>query len=73
MSKTDKAYFTRKMFLKAVLPAPLAAIGLAIAEMGDAILVGHAIGMNGLAAIAFTSPLFLLANFLYSVCQWVEQ
>ena len=63
MSKTDKAYFTRKMFLKAVLPAPLAAIGLAIAEMGDAILVGHAIGMNGLAAIAFTSPLFLLANF----------
>ena len=59
----DKAYFTRKMFLKNVLPAPLAAIGLALAEMGDTILIGHAIGMDGLAAIGFTSPLFLLATF----------
>ena len=59
----DKAYFTRKMFLKTVLPAPLAAIGLALAEMGDTILIGHAIGMDGLAAIGFTSPLFLLATF----------
>ena len=59
----DKAYFTRKMFLKTVLPAPLAAIGLALAEMGDTILIGHAIGMDGLAAIGFTSPLFLLVTF----------
>ncbi len=59
----DKAYFTRKMFFKTVLPAPLAAIGLALAEMGDTILIGHAIGMDGLAAIGFTSPLFLLATF----------
>ena len=59
----DKAYFTRKMFMKAVVPAPMAAIGLALAEMGDTILIGHAIGMDGLAAIGFTSPLFLLATF----------
>ena len=64
MSNTvDHAYFTRKMFLRSVLPAPLAAIGLALAEMGDTILVGHAIGMDGLAAIGFTSPLFLVATF----------
>lgn len=64
MSKAvDHAYFTRKMFLHSVLPAPLAAIGLALAEMGDTILVGHAIGMDGLAAIGFVSPLFLLATF----------
>ena len=64
MGKTiDYAYFTRKMFLHAVLPAPLAAIGLALAEMGDTILVGHAIGMDGLAAIGFVSPLFLLGTF----------
>ena len=61
--KVDHAYFTRKMFLGAVLPAPLAAIGLALAEMGDTILVGHAIGMEGLAAVGFASPLFLLATF----------
>ena len=64
MSKSiDHAYFTRKMFLHSVLSAPLAAIGLALAEMGDTILVGHAIGMDGLAAIGFASPLFLLATF----------
>ena len=57
------AYFTRKMFLRAVLPSPLAGVGLALAEMGDTILIGHAIGMNGIAAIAYISPLFLLATF----------
>jgi Na+-driven multidrug efflux pump len=60
----DYAYFTRKMFIHSVLPAPLAGIGLALAEIGDTILVGHAIGMDGLAAIGFISPLFLLAAFL---------
>ena len=59
----DRAYFTRQMFLKSVLPAPLAGIGLALAEMGDTILVGHAIGMDGLAAIGFTTPMFLMASF----------
>ena len=64
MDKTvDYAYFTRKMFIRSVLPAPLAAIGLALAEIGDTILVGHAIGMDGLAAIGFISPLFLLTTF----------
>ncbi|MCR5757433.1 MAG: hypothetical protein K6F95_05960 [Selenomonas sp.] len=61
--KIDYAYFTRRMFFHAVLPAPLAAIGLSLAEMGDTILVGHAIGMDGLAAVGFVSPLFLLATF----------
>ena len=65
MDKTvDYAYFTRKMFIHSVLPAPLAGIGLALAEIGDTILVGHAIGMDGLAAIGYISPLFLLAAFL---------
>ncbi len=59
----DHAYFTRKMFMRAVLPAPFAAVGLALAEIGDTILVGHGIGMDGLAAIGFISPLFLLATF----------
>ncbi|MBQ7498978.1 MAG: hypothetical protein IJU00_14305, partial [Selenomonas sp.] len=61
--KVDHAYFTRRMFLGAVLPAPLAGIGLALAEMGHTILVGHAIGTDGLAAVGFASPLFLLAAF----------
>ena len=59
----DHAYFTRKMFLRSVLASPLAAIGLALAEMGDTILVGHAIGIDGLAAVGYASPLFLLATF----------
>ena len=61
--KVDHAYFTRKMFMGAVLPAPLAGIGLALAEMGHTILVGHVIGTEGLAAVGFVSPLFLLAAF----------
>ncbi len=59
----DKAFFTRKMFTRAVLSSPLAAIGLALASMGDTILVGHGIGMDGLAAEGFISPLFLVASF----------
>lgn len=59
----EQAYFTRKMFLRLVLPAPLAAVGMALAEMGDTILVGHILGMEGLAAVGFSTPLFLLATF----------
>ncbi len=59
----NHAYFTRRMFRRAVLPSPLAAIGLALAEMGSTILVGHAVGIDGLAAVGFASPLFLLAAF----------
>ena len=47
----DQAYFTRKMFISSVLPAPLAAVGMALAEMGDTILVGHILGVDGLAAV----------------------
>ena len=54
---------SRSFFLRSVLPAPLAGIGLSLAEMGDAIIAGHGIGMDGLAAIGFISPLFLLATF----------
>ncbi len=59
----EAGFFTRQMFRRTVLPAPLAGIGLSLAEMGDSILVGHAIGMDGLAAVGFISPLFLLASF----------
>ncbi len=59
----DQAYFTRKMFVSSVLPAPLAAVGMALAEMGDTILVGHILGVDGLAAVGFATPLFLLATF----------
>lgn len=62
-ASADHAYFTRRMFLHSVLPAPLAGIGLALAEMGDTILVSHAIGLDGLAAIGYLSPLFFTASF----------
>lgn len=58
-----QAYFTRKMFMRLVLPAPLAAVGMALAEMGDTILVGHILGVEGLAAVGFATPIFLLATF----------
>ena len=59
----EQAYFTRRMFFSSVLPAPLAAVGMALAEMGDTILVGHILGVDGLAAVGFATPLFLLAAF----------
>ena len=62
--RTDQSYFTRRLFFRNVLLSPLAGIGLALAEIGDAILVGHGIGITAIAAIGFFSPLFLLFSFL---------
>ena len=39
------------MFFRSVLASPLAGIGLAIAEIGDAILAGHGIGIYAVAAV----------------------
>ena len=44
------------MFFRNVLLSPLAGIGLSLAEIGDAILVGHGIGITAIAAIGFFSP-----------------
>lgn len=52
------------MFFRNVLLSPLAGIGLSLAEIGDAILVGHGIGITAIAAIGFFSPLFLIFSFL---------
>ena len=63
-NKTDKGYFTRSMFFRSVLLSPFAGLGLALAEIGDAIIVGHGIGMPAIAAVGYLSPLFLLISFI---------
>ena len=63
-NNSDKGYFTRSIFFRSVFASPLAGIGLALAEIGDSIIVGHGIGMNAIAAIGYLSPLFLLFSFL---------
>ncbi len=62
--RVEHSFFTRKMFFRSVLASPLAGIGLALASMGDTILIGHGIGMEGLAAIGYSSPVFLIGAFL---------
>ena len=52
------------MFFRSVLAAPLAGIGLSLAEIGDAILAGHGIGINAIAAVGLFSPVYLLFSFL---------
>ena len=65
MSKNiSQSRFTRSMFIKSVLFSPLAGLGLALAEIGDCIIVGHKIGMKAIAAVGYISPLFLIISFL---------
>lgn len=58
--------FTPTMYRRVFLPALVSALGQAVADMADALLLGQRMGEVGLAAIGMTLPLFMLLNvFIY--------
>ncbi|MFI3251414.1 MAG: MATE family efflux transporter, partial [Eubacteriales bacterium] len=57
-------YFTRKMFLRQLAPALLAAVTLAFADMADAVVVGQRMGATGLAAVGLCIPIFMVINVI---------
>lgn len=54
--------FTGKMFRRMFVPSLWASLGLAFADMADALVVGWRMGETGLAAIGMTLPLFMVIN-----------
>ena len=59
-----KDYFVKKMFDKMLLPSVFSAIGYAISDMADALVVGQRMGETGLAAISLCLPLYMLMNVI---------
>ena len=56
--------FTRQMFVRQYIPAIISAIVFAIADMADALVVGNRMGTLGLAAIAFSIPVYMFFNVI---------
>ena len=54
--------FTGKMFRRLFVPSLYASLGLAFADMADALVVGWRMGETGLAAIGMTLPMFMVIN-----------
>lgn len=60
----NRDLFTSKMFRRMLLPSLLSSVGLAFADMADAVVVGHRMGTVGLAAISFCLPFYMILNVL---------
>ena len=60
--KPVKDAFTGSMFRRLFVPAVLSAVGLALSDMADAIVVGRRMGEVGLAAIGMSLPLYMAFN-----------
>lgn len=61
-SKTD--YFSRNMFKRQFGSALVASVGLGFADMADSIVLGHSMGITGLAAISLVLPIFMIINII---------
>lgn len=54
--------FTDSMFFKSLTPALISSMGLALADIADAIVVGQRMGEVGLAAISLALPIYMVIN-----------
>ena len=62
--KTGRDAFAASMFRRLFIPALISAVGLALADMADAIVVGRRMGEIGLAAIGMSLPLYMVLNII---------
>lgn len=56
--------FTDQSFFRALSPAWISALGLALGDMADALVVGQRMGATGLAAVSLALPVFMIINLL---------
>lgn len=56
--------FTGKMFGRLLAPSIASALGLALADMADAVVIGQRMGATGLAAVSISLPVFMVVNVL---------
>lgn len=57
-----KDQFTPRMFRRLLIPSLASSLGLALADMADAVVVGQSMGATGLAAISLSLPLYMVFN-----------
>ena len=57
-----KDRFTPRMFRRLLVPSLASSLGLAFADMADAVVVGQRMGAVGLAAISLSLPLYMVLN-----------
>lgn len=57
-----KDTFTPRMFRRLLVPSLASSLGLAFADMADAVVVGQRMGAVGLAAISLSLPLYMVLN-----------
>lgn len=60
MAKGDR--FAPRMFRRLLVPSLASSLGLALADMADAVVVGQRMGATGLAAIGLSLPLYMVFN-----------
>lgn len=60
----NKDLFTPRMFRRLLIPSLLSSVGLAFADMADAVVVGHRMGTVGLAAISLCLPFYMMIDVL---------
>lgn len=66
MNIQKKDLFSDKIFIKLWAPSMVMAVGLALGDMADAIVLGQKMGATGLAVISLVFPVFMVINvFLY--------
>lgn len=64
MKQKKENYFSSKMFIRQFFPALISAVGLALGDMADAIVIGNRMGVTGLAAVSLTLPIFMIINLI---------
>lgn len=62
--------FTGKILYRLWMPALISSIGLALADIADAVVVGQRMGVTGLATISICLPIYMVLNiFMHSLGQ----
>lgn len=62
--------FTGKILIRLWLPALISSVGLALADIADAVVVGQQMGVTGLATISICLPIYMVLNiFMHSLGQ----
>ena len=68
--KESQDRFTGKILGKLWLPAIISAVGLSLADIADAVVIGQRMGVTGLAAISICLPIYMVLNiFMHSLGQ----
>lgn len=60
----DKDLFTPRMFRRLLVPSLFSSVGLALADMADAVVIGNRMGTVGLAEISICLPFYMILNVL---------